>query len=283
VPLDREPATVPPNPYLPFTARVVGNLSAGGGYRLVQLVPDDEEVRRRPAHRPGQYVMAGAIGAGEAVCAIASSPTRQWPLEVIASHRWGQAGRALCDAPEGAVIGIRGPFGNGFPLEAMTGLDVLILADTVGFAAARALLWYALDRRRDFGRLSLVYSPDDPAEPLLRAELDGWAGRRDLTLVISAAGGGGLLEPLVPAPGATVAILCGGGDGGLLAADAAAACEALTAMGMSWDRVLVSLTRRLTCGVGACGRCAAGAKLVCVDGPVFSYRDALRLAEGVPR
>ncbi len=144
------------NPYLPHMARIV---------RIHRMVPDsylfqlrfaDDAVLQKWEHRPGQFVELSIIGTGETPISISSSPTRKGILE-LCIRRAGRVTSALYRLPTNSMVGIRGPYGNGFPVEEMAEHDLLIIAGGLGMAPLRSLLWYALDHREKFGTVTLMF------------------------------------------------------------------------------------------------------------------------------
>ena len=119
---------------------------------LFQLRFVDEALNERWRHRPGQFVELSVIGTGEVPISISSSPTRRGLLELCV-RRVGRVTDALHRLPMNALVGVRGPYGNGFPIEAMEGHDLVIIAGGLGMAPLRSLLWYALDNREHFGNV----------------------------------------------------------------------------------------------------------------------------------
>ncbi len=272
------------DPHLPRAARVLGNVPLVETYHLLQLSLEDEAPHEWVMHRPGQFVMASAIGVGEAPFTIASSPTRSRPLELVV-HAVGPVTQALCASKENTLVGLRGPFGNGYPVETLVGADLLVLTQNPGSSFARSLLWYALDRRQSFGTLSLIYETPDPSRVVLARDLSAWVVRRDLTTVVTTLGNSAPdwpysrgaaadhLRKLDIVPKNTYVALCG------TAAFYRENGHALVAMGFSRGRILIALARRMRCGTGVCGHCKVGSKNVCLDGPVFTYWDASNLPE----
>src|SRR5512136_640041 len=172
------------NPYLPHLARIT---------RIHRMVPDnhlfqlrfvDEALVEKWTHRPGQFVELSVIGTGEAPISISSSPTRRGILE-FCIRRAGRTTNALYRLPTNALVGIRGPYGNGFPVEEMEGHDLLIVAGGLGMAPLRSLLWYALDHRERFGTVTLMYGARTPGDMLFREELLSLAEVQDLTTLLT--------------------------------------------------------------------------------------------------
>jgi sulfhydrogenase subunit gamma (sulfur reductase) len=253
---------------------------------LFQLRLLDERLVERWCHRPGQFVELSVIGTGEAPISISSSPTRRGILELCV-RRVGRVTDALFRLPTQALVGVRGPYGNGFPVEEMAGHDLLIVAGGLGMAPLRSLLWYAMDYRERFGTLTLMYGARSPAEMLFRDELLSLAhveGIETLLTVDRDPTGTwphhvGLLPELFEKvrldPATTYAAVVGP------PVVYKFVLRELLAQRFSQDRILMSLERRMKCGVGKCGHCSVGYKYTCIHGPVFTYWDAINLPEVV--
>jgi NAD(P)H-flavin reductase len=287
LPLAEAPAARPvptANPYQPALAHLV---------RVHRMVPDNHLFTLRFAdphdvetfrHRPGQFVMLSVPGAGEAPISISSSPTRPHVLELCV-RRVGRVTDALYRLRPPDAVGVRGPYGNGFPVERLAGSDLLLVAGGLGMAPLRSLLWYALDVRERFGAITLLYGARSPADMLFRDELVSLADRPDINCLLTVdrdpEGGWTQRVGLLPTlfdhvtvdPARTFAAVCGPPVIFRLA------LERLLAFGFSKDRILMSLERRMKCGVGMCGHCSVGYKYTCLHGPIFTYWDAINLPE----
>ena len=274
------------NPYLPHLARIA---------RIHRMVPDnhlfqlrfvEEGLNETWRHRPGQFVELSVIGTGEAPISISSSPTRRGALE-LCIRRTGRVTNALYRLSVGDVVGIRGPYGNGFPVEEMAGNDLLIVAGGLGMAPLRSLLWYALDHRDRFGSVTLMYGARTPAEMLFREELASLTSVEGLTALLTVDRDPegtwkhhtGLLPKLFDRveldPKRTYAAVVGP------PVVYTYVLRELLARRFAKDRILMSLERRMKCGIGKCGHCSIGYKYTCVHGPVFTYWDAINLPEVV--
>lgn len=283
---DRRPTNgaLADNPFQPLLARIV---------RIERILEDTHlfTVRFLDAahaddfrHRPGQFVMLSVLGAGEVPISISSSPSRRGVLE-LCIRRVGRVTDALFRLRTNDVVGVRGPYGNGFPVEDMAGGDVLIVAGGLGMAPLRSLLWYTLDHRDEFGELTLMYGGKTPDGMLFRDELVSLMDRSDLRclLTVDADPGGGwrghrgrlpdLFDHATIAPARTHAAVCGP------PVVYRFVLQRLLQLGFSKDRILMSLERRMMCGVGKCGHCSVGYKYTCTHGPIFTYWDALNLPE----
>ena len=272
------------NPYQPHLARIVRIHHMVDDNHLFTLRFVEDERARAFHHRPGQFIMLSVPGTGEAPTSISSSPTRPEVLELCV-RRVGRLTNALYRLKTNDVVGIRGPYGNGFPVEELEGDDVLLVAGGLGMAPLRSLLWYVLDRRDRFGKVTLMYGAKSPADMLFREELTSLVDREDMTCLLTVdrdpAGSWphrvGLLPRLFDVaeldPAHTHAAVCGPPIVYRFV------LERLLALGFSKDRILMSLERRMKCGVGKCGHCSIGYKYTCLHGPIFTYWDAINLPE----
>jgi NAD(P)H-flavin reductase len=274
------------NPYLPSLARIARIHRMAPDNHLFQLRFVDEGLNETWRHRPGQFVELSVIGTGEAPISISSSPTRRGAVE-LCIRRVGRVTSALYRLSVNDLVGIRGPYGNGFPVEEMEGNDLLIVAGGLGMAPLRSLLWYALDHRDRFGSVTLMYGARTPAEMLFREELSSLTNVDGLTalLTVDRDPDGtwkhevGLLPALFDRveldPARTYAAVVGP------PVVYKFVLRELLARKFAKDRILMSLERRMKCGVGKCGHCSVGYKYTCVHGPVFTYWDAINLPEVV--
>ena len=126
-------------------------------------------------HDPGQFAEVSVFGYGEAPISISSSPTRG-PNFQMTVRTVGDVTTALANLPIGATVGVRGPFGRGFDIDAMRGHDVLFVAGGLGLVPLRSLIVNVLDERPDFKRVILMYGAKNPTEILYRDEIDRLAG-----------------------------------------------------------------------------------------------------------
>jgi anaerobic sulfite reductase subunit B len=223
---------------------------------------------------PGQFAMLYVFGAGEVPISVSALPDGALVHTVRAV---GAVTRALCEQPDGATIGMRGPFGRGWPLEAADGRDVVVVAGGLGLAPLRPLVHELVERRERHGRVSLLYGGRSPSELLYRDELEAWAREIDVRVIVDAPEPGwrgdvGVVTRLVRRaeldPGRTVAYACGPE---VMMRFAAAA---LRERGVAAEDIWLSLERSMKCAVGHCGHCQLGPLFVCKDGPVVAHGQA---------
>ena len=275
-----------PDPYLPDLARIVRVHRMAPGHNVYQLRFVDPAVGEAWRHRPGQFVELSVIGTGECPISICSSPTRGGILELCVRDA-GRVTSALHRLGTNDVVGVRGPYGNGFPVEAMRGQDLLVVAGGLGMAPLRSLLGYALDNREQFGALTLLYGARTPADMLFRDEIAGLVDVEgiDVHLTVDRDPTGtwphhvGRLPALFARtsldPARTYAAVVGP------PVVYRFVLAELLKLGFRKHRILMSLERRMKCGVGLCGHCSVGYRYTCIHGPIFTYWDVINLPEVV--
>jgi NAD(P)H-flavin reductase len=224
-------------------------------------------------------------GFGEVPISISSSPVWKGHLE-LCIRKAGHVTGVLHKAQRGAKVGIRGPFGTAFPMAAMRGYDVLLIAGGLGLAPLRAPIFYVNDNRADFGDVHILYGTKTPQDLLFTYQYDQWRAVYDVHLSViverpDAAWKGpvGMITQLldgIPVQALrTYAIVCGP------PVMFKFVCQRLSQMGVPMNRMYVSLERRMHCGMGKCCRCNVGSTYTCLDGPVFDYWSVMNLKEAI--
>jgi NAD(P)H-flavin reductase len=221
--------------------------------------------------RPGQFSMLYAFGAGEVPISV-SSVDPGGPL-VHTVRAVGATTRAICAAKPGDQLGVRGPFGNSWPLEQAEGGDVVVVTGGIGLAPLRPAVEHLIANRDSYRAVALLYGARSPDEMLFFSELQRWreAGI-DVKYTVDTAAGEwdgrvGLVTKLIPITGfqgpRTTALVCGP------EVMMRFVSTALQDRGVPADGIHVSLERNMKCAVGHCGRCQLAHRFVCKDGPVF--------------
>ena len=265
--------------YIPEMARLVDVEPVTETEKLFTIeLPDGRSL----GHAPGQFVMLSVLGVGEAPISITSSPSRSNGSFQLCVRRVGDVTNALHAMQPGDQVGIRGPFGNGFPMDKMRGRDILFAPGGLGLAPLRSLIGQVLDERDSFERVIILYGAKRPAELLFRDELEGWVTQDDVechfTVDCDAEqwdGDQGMtcnegvittLFPLITVdPRNTIAVTCGPPIMYRFV------LMELLDKGIPDTQIYLSLERRMKCGVGKCGHCQINNLYCCQDGPVFSY------------
>lgn len=237
-------------------------------------------------HRPGQFVEISILGIGEAPISVTSSPTHKGSFE-LAVRATGSVTNALHRLTKGAKVGIRGPFGNGFPLETLKGKDLLFVAGGIGLFPLRSLINYVLDTRKDFGEVTTLFGCRSPQERLFCDQLAAWNACKDMCFMETVdrapddswKGNVGVITTLFPKinidPAKTYAIVVGPP---IMYRFVIAEC---LKKGLAEDHIIMSLERRMKCGVGKCGHCQINGLYCCQEGPVFTYAQVKSLKEAV--
>ncbi len=268
--------------YQPELARVIGKWQMTELMVLLRLQTESGE---NLEHEPGQFLQVSLPGYGEAPISFCSSPTQTDSFELCV-QAVGNLSEAMHDLRPGDFVGVRGPYGHGFPIAEMEGRDILIVAGGIGIAPLRSLINYIADRRSDFGRGIVVYGARTPSDRLFLDDVAAWDARADLETYFSVdepddtwTGMTGVVT--VPLRGVeidpdrtTAAVV------GPPVMYRYVAME-LLAKDMREDDILFSLERRFKCGMGKCGHCQLNDLYVCQDGPVFRYTQLLGRSEAI--
>jgi len=237
-------------------------------------------------HKPGQFVEVSLLGVGEAPISISSSPSRSNGSFELCIRRAGDLTSVIHRMTSGETIGIRGPFGRGFPFERFRGKDMLFAPGGLGLAPLRSLINQVIDERGNFGRVIILYGARHPSELLFTDELAEWQARDDIELHLTVdraddnwKGNVGVITTLFPKvdihPRNTVAVTIGP------PVMYRFVLMELLGKGIPEGNIWLSLERRMKCGVGKCGHCQINHLYTCQSGPSFSYAEIKHLAEAL--
>ncbi len=229
----------------------------------------------RAKFTPGQFSMLWVGGVGELPISISGDPARPESLTYTV-RSVGPATQSLVSRQAGQTVGVRGPYGIGWPIEAATGRDIIVAAGGIGLAPLRPVIYHVLANRADYGRLTILYGARNPRDILFRKELAVWAKQPDTQLLSTVDYGGvawrghvgvvtTLFKRLRLQPAKTTAMICGPEIMMRIVA------RDLIARGVSGEDVYLSMERNMKCAVGLCGHCQWGPHFVCKDGPVFPF------------
>jgi len=262
----------------PLPYRVVRKRRENHDNWTLELEPVDEAIE---PIAPGQFTMLYAFGIGEVPISTSGDLERSDTL-VHAIRAVGAVTRALCAARAGDVVGVRGPFGNTWPVAEAMGHDLVLVGGGVGLPPLRPVVYHALAHRDDFRRVAVLYGGRTPDDLLFRKELDRWSRDVDVDITVDAAGSDwagkvGVVTKLVPPaqfdPADAVAFVVGPEIMMRFTA------RALLERGVAPERIWISMERTMRCGVGLCGHCQLGPTLVCRDGPVYRWDELAHLLE----
>lgn len=277
------------NPYLPYPVRIDEIITETEDkslktFKFVFLNPEDEQ---KFAYQSGQFGELSIPGQGEIPIGIASSPMEKGFIKFTV-FKTGKVTSYLHNMKAGDEMGIRGPFGNGFPLDAMKGKNLLFVGGGFAFTTLRSTIktFLQTEERKNYGQIDVVYGARHPGMLLYHEELVEWEKREDIHMHITVDQTDGpnwsYHTGFVPAivgscapknSDNAIAIVCGP------PIMIKFTRPVLTELGYKDSDILMSLENRMKCGIGMCGRCNIGKELVCKDGPVFTL-EALNLTPG---
>jgi len=266
--------------YQPQLAELIRVESIAGKEKLFEFKLKDGKAL---GHKPGQFVEISLFGIGEMPISISSSPITKGSFE-LAVRAVGNVTNALHKLAVGATVGIRGPLGNGFPIDSLKSRDIVVVAGGIGLFPLRSLINYILDRRSDFGRLVILSGSRTSGERVFVSDLEKWQKRQDVELLETVdrcdegwTGNVGVVTTLFSkvdvGPERTFVVIVGPP---VMYRFVVAECKK---KGISDEQIIMSLERRMKCGVGKCGHCQINGIYVCQEGPVFTYAQVKELRE----
>jgi sulfhydrogenase subunit gamma (sulfur reductase) len=271
------------NSMLPYLGKLVEVRDLASEIKLLRVEMMNGGGEAFHAWQPGQFAFVSAFGLGEAPFGMANIPGDD-PVVDFAVARLGSVTTGLHELGEGDIVGLRGPLGNYFPMEDFTGKNLVVLGGGIGGAPLRPVIQYVRDHRSDFGTLTILWAARRPALLIFTDEYDQWLEIPDTSLHLTVdtpddkwehATGliTQLLEKVAPDPENAVTITCGP------PVMIYHTTRLLEKMGFPPESNYVTLEARMHCGIGKCGRCNLGEKLVCVDGPIFNMVEVGSLLE----
>ncbi len=236
--------------------------------------------------KPGQFAQISLFGVGEFPASLPSSPGETETFFTI--RKVGSCTSALSELQPGQKFAVRGPYGNGFPMEEYRGKDLVFVAGGIGMIPLRSCIVYALEHRQQYDRIQIFYGAKTPQELMYMPNLRAWQQSAGVECYLTVdrpdagwTGNVGVVGSLFKQPGVQVAIensiafVCGP------PVMFRFVIRDLLAMGCQEKNIVSTLERYMKCGVGKCGHCCIGVAYVCVDGPVFTYQQIKKLGEEI--
>jgi sulfhydrogenase subunit gamma (sulfur reductase) len=269
---------MPKNLYKPDLMEVLNVERQTPDVKSVRVRFRDSDRARDFSFRVGQFGQFSVFGSGESTFNICSSSTWKDYIE-FCFRRTGRVTETLWQIEKGDTIGFRGPYGNGYPMEAWEGRNLIFIGGGIAMPPIRCAVWYALENRAKYGEITVVYGARTVADLTYATELDEWSRHERVRVVRCVDPGGetadwkgeiGLIPHVlerakVPAENAIALVI---GPPIMIKFT----LPVLDRMGLRDEDIYTSLENRMKCGVGKCGRCNAGGVYVCKDGPVFTMR-----------
>lgn len=271
------------SPFIPYLATLKKATQLTPDIKLLSVELEDPDNRANFDYKPGQFALLSAFGEGEAPFGIVSLPLQGDGLE-FAVRRIGTVTRALQELEPGDTLGVRGPFGNYFPLEDYEGKNIVIIGGGIGMAPLRPVINWILQRRDDYQELLIINGARTPQDLVFQPEFPTWreAPRTRLELTVDRGDehwkGRVALVPdvvkeLAPSPDNAIAIICGP------PIMIRFTLAVLRGLGFKDNQIVTTLEAKMKCGLGKCARCNIGEKYVCQDGPVFNLEQISQFLE----
>ncbi len=269
------------NPYIPNIAVIkkVTSENEVNDIKTFDLAFKDPEAMKAFKYTCGQFGEISVFGVGECPIGIASSPMDKDFIQFTVK-KVGVVTAALHNSDEGTIVGVRGPYGNGFPMQKLEGRNIVVIGGGFAFTTLRSLTKFILheENRSKFKDLTVIYGARNPGELNYKYDLEEWKKRKDINLnvTVDAAGPGwnglvgfvpAITKQVAPSSKDAVAIICGP------PVMIKFTMPVIRDLGFSPEDIYLSFEMRMKCGIGKCGRCNIGSKFVCKDGPVFSYKE----------
>lgn len=269
------------DPYLPLEAEIVGRIQESATIFTLHLRFTDPEQHERFVFCPGQFNMLYLYGVGEVAISIVSDPdNRQILTHTIRAI--GRVTRALQKLQEGDRIGVRGPYGRGWPLEQVRGKNIVVVTGGLGCAPSVSIIDYVLARREQYGNFSILQGVKHSDDFIFRNRYAVWQKSPHTEVHIAADQAGpkwpwsvgyvtDMIDKIKLDPKNTVAMMCGP------EMMMSTAVSVLGKKGVPEHQIYLSMERNMECGIGQCGHCQYGGFFICKDGPVFAYSEIKQL------
>jgi sulfhydrogenase subunit gamma (sulfur reductase) len=262
--------------FIPELARIQSIKIETRDIKTLRLMFQNEETGKKFCFSAGQFIELSVPRVGESTFCIASAPSDTGYIE-CSIKKVGRVTEAIHMLEVGNKIGIRGPYGNCFPMETLKGKNLIFVGGGIGLAPLRALIREVLHKRSEFEDLMLIYGARTVSDLVYKDELEEWTKRSDLKTVLTVDPGGqseswngkvgfvpAILRDVSPIRENSVVITCGP------PIMIKFVLLTLREMGFNPSQIITTLEMKMKCGVGKCGRCNIGPFYVCKDGPVFT-------------
>jgi len=261
------------NIYIPKLAKIIEIKEEVTGSRPIKTFRTQFIDKNDFSHRPGQCAMLSVLGKGESMISISSSPLEKDYLQ-FSILKMGKVTTALHEMQEGDIIGIRGPYGNSFPIEKWKGKNIIFIGGGIGLAPIWSVLQTVREKKDDYGKLTVIYGSRTSKDLVFKKELKELRNEMEVFLSVDCEEEGwdefvGFVPQNVtdkkPSPENSVSITCGP------PIMIKFVIEALQDLGFKDEQIYTTVENKMKCGIGKCGRCNIGKHYVCKDGPVYSW------------
>jgi len=275
------------NVYVPVPAKIIDIKIETRDVKTYRLVFEYDGFRDDFSFSAGQFVEFSVPAVGESTFCIASAPDDKGYIE-CSVKKVGKVTEAIHMLEIDNMVGIRGPYGNCFPIEDMKDKDVIFVGGGIGLAPLRSLIRQVLSGRENFKKITIIYGARSVQDLVYKVELEEWQKRADIKTVLTVDPGGetadwkgrigfipSVLEEVSPSGTNSIVITCGP------PIMIKFVLLTLDKLGFAPEQILTTLEMKMKCGVGQCGRCNVGNIYVCKDGPVFTYSQIKEFIEEI--
>jgi sulfhydrogenase subunit gamma (sulfur reductase) len=272
---------MPDNVYMPKLAKIIEIKEEVDGARAIKTFRTQFVEENGFSHKCGQCAMLSVFGKGESMISSSSSPTVKDYLQ-FSILKMGRVTSALHELQEGDVIGIRGPYGNNFPIEQWKGKNLIFAGGGIGLAPIWSVLQTALAKKDSYGKITLFYGARTSQDIVYKEELDEL--KKDINVQLSIDTEEDSWKDYVgfvplnvldkkPSPKNAIAVTCGP------PIMIKFTIKNLQALGFKDEQIYTTVENKMKCGIGKCGRCNIGLHYVCKDGPVYSWAELKNLPQ----
>ncbi|MBA3044220.1 hydrogenase [archaeon] len=271
------------DPYIPHLAVIKDIKDLTYDTKLFRISFKDKKIQENFIYKPGQFVEIGVFGFGEAPISITSSPSTKDYFELCIKNM-GDVTNKLHQMKKKDNVYVRGPYGNAFPFDEVKNKDILFVAGGIGLAPLRSLINEMLAHRNEFGKIQVLYGARTPEDMIFIYELEEWSkkikvlttvDKRDFRWKGNVGIVGTLLTNIKGETKNATAFICGP------PIMIKFVIKDMVKLGFKDENIITTLERKMQCGIGKCGHCNIGGKYVCIDGPVFSYKQIKDLPEAL--
>ena len=236
----------------------------------------DKKLQKKFFFIPGKFMMVSVFGIGEIPLSISSSPYRTGSMQFTVVNV-GNVTNAMHRLCKGDRIGLRGPFGNGFPMQRFRKKNLLFVSGGCGLAPLRSAIYAVQEKKKEFGKVNVLFGCKSPENVLFGEDMKDWeksgfgvhstVDKPDKTWKGNVGVVTGLFSKMELSPKNTAVLMCGP------PIMIHFALIELRKKGFRDEQMFASLERMMQCGVGYCSHCNIGNKYTCIDGPIFSAKE----------
>jgi sulfite reductase subunit B len=259
------------NPYSIIEAEVLDVITESPAIKTIRVKPKEEIT-----WQTGQFIEFSVPGVGEAPFTPSS---REWIRDYIevSVMKVGKVTEKIHELKKNDIVGVRGPFGKGYPIDKFKEREILVVGGGCGLAPIRSLMYVLLERSSEFKKIVFRGGCKTPTDIIYKNEmLEEWPKRKDLQLKMTVDVGDNkwkghvglittVLDDVALDYKSAIAVVCG----------PPVAMKFTTLklldLGFKDENIYLSMEKNMSCGIGKCGHCRIGTYYACKDGPVFTY------------